>query len=89
MAEAKEFPCGHFRFLPTRFKECPVCAHKKTRLRPGRLSPWNQKQHEEATKRLRAFEAKAAYEAAPPEKKKRFQEAGEEARRMLKDWGKK
>lgn len=25
MSLAKEFACGHFRFLPTRLKSCPIC----------------------------------------------------------------
>jgi hypothetical protein len=25
---AKEFPCGHFRFLPTKYRKCPICNPK-------------------------------------------------------------
>jgi hypothetical protein len=30
VAVAQEFPCGHFRFLPTRHKGCIICQAGKT-----------------------------------------------------------
>lgn len=29
MSLAKEFPCGHLRFLPTRYSKCPICEAQK------------------------------------------------------------
>ena len=31
MSLAKEFPCGHLRFLPSRYKSCPVCREAKVK----------------------------------------------------------
>ncbi len=34
MSLAKKFSCGHFRFLPTQYRKCPICNPGK---RPSKL----------------------------------------------------